>query len=387
MNSELAAIPAWREHWRHARKPGASASAATDRRHPANTALDLAAAGGDKGRCLVKLGKRVPVLRLLRHYHPVPDEVAGGVVAIGNFDGVHRGHQAVVRRARGIADSIGASLGVLTFEPHPRSFFQPDAPPFRICSLRSKAHKLEELGADALFTIAFDAGFAAKTAEEFIAEVLVEGLQVRHVVVGYDFVFGHKRGGNLALLQQYAEQGGYELTVVEPVLYGDGVYSSTRIREHLAAGEPAQAAELLGHWWEVEGRVQKGDQRGRQLGFPTINLDFADYLRPAMGVYAVRVAIDEEDGGTLTWHDGVANFGNRPTFDGTNVLLEAHIFDFATDIYGAHARIAFHARIREERKFPGLEALKLQIEIDGVEAKRLLADPDYAMAKYPRNGR
>ena len=322
--------------------------------------------GGASGR-----RGRVRAMQVLHHYESVPAAVRDGVVAIGNFDGVHRGHQAVIGRAAEVAHGLDRPLVLVTFEPHPRSFFRPDDPPFRLTPFRIKAYQLAVLGADALVMLRFDAAFSKKTADGFIQDVLVDGLGARHVVVGYDFVFGHGRGGNTELLAEAAAGGAFELTTVEPVASSDAVvYSSTAIRDHLAEGKPGHAAALLGRPFEIEGRVLHGDRRGRELGFPTMNVELGEYLLPALGVYAVRVAIEE--GEAADWHDGVANLGRRPTVDGTKLLLEPHVFDFDQDVYGRRVRVALIEYIRAERRFDGLEALKRQIAEDCAAAKRIL---------------
>ncbi len=307
-------------------------------------------------------------MRVFRHYTGLPDDARGAAVALGNFDGVHRGHRAVIAEAGRIARSIGAPFGVVTFEPHPRSVFHPEAPPFRLSSFRSKSRWIEPLGADLLYVIHFDLDFARKTPEAFIEEVLVGGLGVRHVVVGDGFRFGHGRTGSPSALAS----AGFGLTEMAPVRGADGCeYSSTRIRALLQEGRPEQAAALLGHWWEIEARVETGAQRGRTIGFPTANLKLGDYLEPAVGVYAVRAGIDE--GQATRWVEGVANLGRRPTVDGRNLLLEVHLFDFAGDLYGKHLRVQLIAFLRPERKFPSFDDLRKQIAIDAQKARDVLA--------------
>ncbi|MBL4720499.1 MAG: bifunctional riboflavin kinase/FAD synthetase [Alphaproteobacteria bacterium] len=310
-------------------------------------------------------------MQILRHYENTPDDVRNGVVVMGNFDGVHRGHQAVIGAGAALAKARSAPLIVLTFEPHPRSFFRPHDPSFRLTSFRNKAHHIEALGVDALVVLNFDEALSRLTAAEFIQQVIVDGLGVRDLVVGYDFRFGNKRSGDAAFLEKCAAKNGYTLQVVEPVATADSeVFSSTHIREMLIAGKPGQAAAMLGRPFEIEGRVQPGDQRGRLLGFPTANLPLGDYLRPAQGVYAIRAGLETEDG--FVWRDGVANFGNRPTVDGTTTLLETHLFDFDADIYGANLRVALIEFLRPEKKFDGLDALKAQISEDSATARQIL---------------
>jgi riboflavin kinase / FMN adenylyltransferase len=310
-------------------------------------------------------------MRVFRHTN-ASDDARGAVVAAGNFDGVHLGHQAVLGEAKALARRLDAPFAVLTFEPHPRVVFQPGLPPFRLTPFRAKSRELETLGVDLLFTLHFDLAFAQKTAEEFVAEVLVAGLGIKAVVVGYDFVFGNKRRGTAELLKTEGSKHGFDVKVVAPVSAAGGVvYSSTQIREHLVAGRPREAAALLGRPWEIDGRVDVGDKLGRTIGFPTANIDLADYLRPAPGVYAVRAGIEE--GGKTEWHDGAANLGWRPTVGGKDLRLEAHLFDFRGDLYGKHLRVAFIERLRPEQRFAGLDALKAQIAADCQKAREILA--------------
>jgi riboflavin kinase/FMN adenylyltransferase len=310
-------------------------------------------------------------MRVFRHTNATGD-ARGAVVAAGNFDGVHLGHQAVLGEAKALAKSLGAPFAVLTFEPHPRAVFQPGLPPFRLTPFRAKSLVLETLGVDLLFTLHFDLAFAQKTAEEFVAEVLVAGLGAKAVVVGYDFVFGNKRRGNSELLKTEGPKHGFAVKIVSPVAAPGGVvYSSTQIREHLVAGRPREAAALLGRPWEIDGRVEVGDKIGRTIGFPTANIDLADYLRPAPGVYAVRAGI--EDGGKTEWHDGAANLGWRPTVGGKDLRFETNLFDFSGDLYGKHLRVALVERLRPEQRFDGLDALKAQIAADCQKAREILA--------------
>jgi riboflavin kinase / FMN adenylyltransferase len=310
-------------------------------------------------------------MRILRH-----DKVAfserGAVVAIGNFDGVHRGHEAVIAAAGHAARAAGAPHAVLTFEPHPRHVLRPADPPFRLTPFRAKSRRIEALGVDLLITLHFDLAFAARRAEDFIESVLVRNLAVRQVAVGHDFVFGHERRGTVAMLEERGAKLGFGVMIVPPVeTPGGGVYSSTQIREHLVQGRPREAAALLGRFWEIEGRVERGDERGRLLGFPTANLPLGDYLRPAAGVYVVRAGIEE--GERTLWRDGVANFGQRPTFGGSDLRLEVHIFDFSGDLYGKHLRVALIEHLRSERKFADIGALKAQIAEDAARARAVLA--------------
>jgi len=328
---------------------------------------------------------------IVRHLSGFPAQQRGGAVVIGNFDGVHRGHQALLTRCRETAGEIGGPSLALTFEPHPRQVFAPEAPPFRLTPFRSKARLLAQFGVEVLVPLRFTRALSAKPAEQFVRDVLVDGVGARHVVVGYDFVFGHKRGGDAALLGRLGRDFGFGVSVVEPVAHGDDVCSSTIIRVNLETGRTRRAAELLGHWWEVQGRVRQGDRRGRQLGFPTANLQLPSAaLCPALGVYAVHVGVERDAGGPgdgiagngVDWFSGVANLGTRPTFDGRGVVLEAHLFDFEGDLYGRHLRVAFAEFLRPERRFSGLEEIRTQIAADGAQAREILAQPAYARTAF-----
>jgi len=293
---------------------------------------------------------------------------------MGNFDGLHRGHAVLLGQVRDRAQAQGRPPAVLTFEPHPRSVFLPGAEPFRLTPFRVKERELARLGIDLLFVQHFDLGFAAKSAENFVTDVIVGAIGASHVVVGWDCTFGNRRRGTPDLLRAAGGEHGFGVTVLEPVRGADTtVYSSTHIRELLKAGKPRAAAALLGRFWEIDGRVAAGDRRGRTIGFPTANLGFDDYLQPAFGVYAVRVCGDGPDdplAGAAV--DGVANLGLRPTVGGLVPRLEAHLFDTDVDLYGRHLRVALVDFIRPERKFAGLDALKAQIAEDAAQARAIL---------------
>lgn len=310
-------------------------------------------------------------MRILRHYTELPAAVRGGVVALGNFDGVHLAHQKILASALSLARTAGAPAGAMTFEPHPRSAFNPGQPPFRLTPFRIKARLIEALGLDFVVMQHFDLEFASHSADRFIAEVLVGGLGISHVVVGYDFAFGHRRSGTADMLAHHAALYGFQVTTIGPVCAADGeVTSSSRIRDLLKGAQPREAARLLGRDWEIEGRVEHGDRRGRQLGFPTANVETGEYLRPSAGVYAVRAGIDR--GGDTGWLPGVANFGRRPTFGKDNMLLEVHLFDFDGDLYGRHLRVALVDYLRGERKFDTVDALRQQINEDCRAAKLII---------------
>jgi riboflavin kinase/FMN adenylyltransferase len=299
-------------------------------------------------------------------WRSVPSEWRGGVVALGNFDGVHRGHQALLAKAHEQAASLGAPVVAFTFEPHPRGFFVPDTGPFRLTLAPAKTRLLAERGVQAVLAQHFDEAFAALPAASFIEDVLLKGLGARHVVCGYDFTFGARRSGNVEMLRSEGQAHGFGVSVVDPVTHEGEIYSSTRIREALRHGWAKEAAELLGHDWEIEGAVELGDQRGRTIGFPTANVALGEHLRPRFGVYAVRALVDG------SWRNGVANLGKRPTFGKLQENFEVHLFDFAGDLYGKVLRVALVDFIRPEMKFAGLDALKAQIAADGQAARAIL---------------
>ncbi|MDZ4382264.1 MAG: bifunctional riboflavin kinase/FAD synthetase [Parvibaculum sp.] len=310
-------------------------------------------------------------MQIIRHHEHIAPGLRGAVYALGNFDGVHLGHQQVIGKAAAIAAELGVPLGVLVFEPHPQQFFFPDRPFFRLTPFRAKARLLDRLGVDILAALPFDEKMSQRLAPEFVHDVLIDGFHAVHVVAGYDFRFGKGRGGDAAALSYMGEMEGFGVSIVDEVQEDGVTFSSTRIRELLAKGDPGGAAQLLGHWWTVETHIKQGDQRGRTIGFPTANLPLEDHVEPALGVYAVR--IEFEDGPHKGVHDGVANVGRRPTFDKQDVLLEVHIFDFEGDLYGTHAAVSFIEYLRPERKFGGLDSLKAQIAKDSERAREVLA--------------
>lgn len=312
-------------------------------------------------------------MRICLHLSSLPTAARGAVVALGNFDGVHRGHGAVIGTAAGWAGRLGCPLGVLTFEPHPRAVFQPGLAPFRLTPLRNKARALAQGGVDLLYVARFDRQFLHQSAEDFIDRVLVGGLAARVVVAGTDFRFGHRRTGDLALLARHGAPAGLTVVGVDAFRDADGgTVSSTRVRAALQDGDPGLAARLLGRPWEIEGRVVEGDRLGRQLGFPTANVRFGAFLRPRFGVYAVRVALEGWEEGPLVWRPGVANLGRRPTLNGLDERMEVHLFDFAGSLYGRRLRVQLHSFLRGEQKFSDLEALKVQIALDAAAARRVL---------------
>lgn len=307
-------------------------------------------------------------LRLLHGWRGLSDAERGAALALGNFDGVHRGHQRVIAEAARAAARLSAPLGVVTFEPHPRRWFQPDAEPFRLSTLAQQARVLDDLGVDRLHVLPFDAELAAMSDRAFAEEVLGRGLGARAVAAGFDITFGAGRTGSPDSLAAYGEQLGFEVAIVPRVDAADGVkLSSSAVREVLAAGRPERAAEILGRPFAIEGVVQPGDRRGRTIGFPTANIPLDDYVRPAFGVYATRTRLP--DGREVP---GVANLGRRPTVDGDEPRLEVWLFDLDEDLYGQTLDTDLVHFIRPERRFDGLEALKAQIAADAEEARRLL---------------
>ncbi len=298
-------------------------------------------------------------------WRALPEAARGATVALGNFDGVHRGHVHVLHSAH--AARPDADLAVLTFEPHPRELFRPDDPPFRLTLSAERAAALAEFGVRHVIEVGFDRAFSLLTAEQFVTEVLHDALGARHLACGPDFAFGHRRGGSLAFLATRAEQLGMGLTVVPPLGDVQGVLSSTRIRRLLQDGYPERAATELGRPWSIRGTVAHGDARGRTIGFPTANIALGRHLEPARGVYAVTAGI----GGRVV--KGVANIGRRPTVaEGALSRVEAHWFDFEGDLYGRELSVALRHFLRAERRFAGLDELRGQIVADAAEARALL---------------
>lgn len=298
----------------------------------------------------------------------VPAAMRSGIVALGNFDGFHHGHQAVVARARARAAAARRPLIVATFDPHPVRYFKPDAAPFRLTTLDQRARLFAAAGADAMVVFGFDAALASLSAEDFVAERLVARLGVAGVVTGDDFTFGRGRSGDVGVLRALGERHGFSVDTVSAVTQGDEVVSSSRIRALLTAGNPRAAADLLTRPFAIEGVVQHGDKLGRTIGYPTANVALGNYLRPAYGIYAVRVRLDD---GRLV--DGAANLGIRPSFDPPKELLEAYLFDFAEDLYGRTIEIALIEYLRAEAKFDSLDALTAQMDADCAAARAVLA--------------
>jgi riboflavin kinase/FMN adenylyltransferase len=298
-----------------------------------------------------------------------PDD-RGAAVATGNFDGVHLGHQSVLALAQAAAAELDAPFGDVSFEPHPRSFFAPDAPAFRLMTADARARRLEKLGVEVLYELPFGAALAGLSPEGFATEVLAEGLGVRHVVVGADFRFGKGRAGDVASLRALGARLGFGVTAAPLVSDGQGDFSSTAIRAALAEGRPEEAARILGHWHRIEGAVQHGDRRGHDLGYPTANLLPEGLHLPRFGVYAVLVdVLNGPHRGRLA---GAASIGVRPTFGESRPNLEVYLFDFDGDLYGAELSIALVAFLRPEEKFDSAEALVAQMGADVREARARL---------------
>lgn len=307
-------------------------------------------------------------MRIIRDHTSIAPEDRGASVAIGNFDGVHLGHRAVIRMAE--AGANGAPYGVLTFEPHPREYFQPDAPPFRLMSQAARASRLEKLGVDHLYELRFDAALAALTPEEFAREVLAEGLGLSHVVVGADFCFGRDRRGSVADLQRFGAAMGFRVTVADLLDQAGAQISSTAIRRALTEGRPREAAAQLGHWHRIEGQVIGGERLGRTLGYPTANMSINGLHPPRFGVYAVLV--DVRDGPHKGSYHGAASLGVRPMFGENRPNLETFVFDFSGDLYGATLSVGLVDFLRPEEKFDGLEALIAQMDRDCAQARAIL---------------
>ncbi|MGR3374731.1 MAG: bifunctional riboflavin kinase/FAD synthetase [Pseudooceanicola nanhaiensis] len=313
-------------------------------------------------------------MRILRDFEHIPDTDRGASAAIGNFDGVHLGHQAVIDLARTAGAEIGAPLGVLTFEPHPREVFAPDAPPFRLTGSEARAHRLEKIGVELLYELNFDRALAELSPEAFARRVIVEGLGLRHVVVGADFHFGKGRAGDTGTLKAFGSEMGFGVTVAELVAGETGRVSSTAIREALSEGRPREAAAMLGHWHRMDGPVEHGEKRGRDLGYPTANLSIEGLHRPKFGVYAVFV--DVLSGPHKGTYRGAASLGLRPQFDGEVPNLETFLFDFQGDLYGTHISVALVEYLRPEMTFDGADwraQLIAQMDADCARARDILA--------------
>jgi riboflavin kinase/FMN adenylyltransferase len=297
----------------------------------------------------------------------VPSAARGGVLAIGNFDGIHRGHQVLLQAAKDQAAALGAPAGAILFEPHPREFFEPGKPHFRLTPLPRKLELLQQFGLDAAVVLPFDAVLAALPAEAFIERIIAGALAARHVVIGYNFRFGKDRAGDPDTMRRAGEALGFGVTVVERVAEGSQAFSSGAVRDALARGDVAHAGYILGHWWRVSGEVIGGFGRGSGLGFPTANIALAPGTGLAHGIYAVRVHAKGKV------YDGAAYLGTRPTFDDGPPMLEVFLFGFEGDLYGREITVEFIDFVRADRKFASSEALIAQMEADCARAREVLA--------------
>ncbi|MEJ6394047.1 bifunctional riboflavin kinase/FAD synthetase [Gymnodinialimonas sp. 2305UL16-5] len=305
-------------------------------------------------------------MRVLRDPQFTLPQDRGASVAIGNFDGVHLGHQHVLN----LAKRPGAPLGVVTFEPHPREVFAPDAPPFRLMNATARASRLDKLGVDLLAELPFEDRLSNLSAEAFVTDILVGGLGISHVVVGADFCFGKGRAGNAVLLEKMGEVHGFDVTIVPLLERDNGAVSSTAIRRALTDGRPRDAAQMLGHWHRIEGPVLHGEKRGRELGYPTANMALDNLHVPKPGVYAVTV--DIRDGAHAGSYGGVANLGYRPMFELQKPNLETHLFEFSGDLYGTDLSVGLVEYLRGEGKFDTLDALITQMDADSAAARAAL---------------
>ena len=311
-------------------------------------------------------------MRCFTSHSSLPADARGAAAAIGNFDGVHLGHQAVIGMARAAAERLQAPLGVVTFDPHPREFFQPDTPAFRLMTPAAKMHRLEKIGVELLFSLPFDKALSELDAEAFARDVIAGGLGLRHVVVGADFCFGKGRKGTAADLVSMGKDHGFGVTVAELQSFETGEpVSSTRIRKALSEGRPRDASAMLGHLHRIEGPVLHGEKRGRTLGYPTANLSIDGLHPPRFGVYAVQV--DVLDGPHKGRYGGVASLGVRPMFGVNTANLESFLFDFSGDLYGTEISVALIEFLRPEMTFDSLEALVAQMDDDSARSRAILA--------------
>ena len=310
-------------------------------------------------------------MRIIRNTRFIDEADRGAAAAIGNFDGVHIGHQAVIDIARKAAQVTGAPLGIMTFEPHPRSYFARDSSPFRLMNAEARANRLAKLGVEKLYEIPFNAALAGLTPREFAQGIIRDQLGLKHVVVGADFCFGKGRAGTAQDLAAFGAEMGFGVTIAELVALDAARVSSTAIRDALTEGRPRDAAAMLGHWHRIEGEVIKGDQRGRELGFPTANMSIAGLHPPKFGVYAVKV--DVLKGPHQGSYHGAASIGVRPMFGENLPNCETYLFDFKGDLYGTHLSVALVDYLRPELKFDSLDALIAQMDTDCAEARKILS--------------
>jgi len=321
-----------------------------------------------QGRQAGLVGER---MLIIRGVGPVAEEARGAVIAIGNFDGVHKGHKALIGQVRDIAAQLEKPSGVLAFEPHPRTFFAPQAPHFRLTSLEEKLRLLELQGLDLAVVVPFNAELAGLSADAFIAQVLVDQLGVSHVAVGDDFHFGKKRLGTASTLEAAGGSYGFGVTILDKKGEGGAAFSSSRVRKALAAGDVGQAAHVLGHWWRIAGKVTHGAKLGTELGFPTANIELPAGTELGPGIYAVHVHVAGTD------YKGAAYYGRRPSVDNGAPRLEVFIFDFSGDLYESEIAVSFVARIRDDKRFESFDDLKAQIAKDCAAAREILTSPQH----------
>lgn len=318
-------------------------------------------------------------MEVIRGYRSLPEALASPTLAIGNFDGVHRGHQAVLQAAQSAARQARSAAGVMIFEPHPRQFFKPDSRLFRLSPLDLKVRLLEMFGLDFAVVLDFDAALAAMAPRAFVEEILLSALGVRHAVTGFDFHFGKDRKGTPDFLREMGQESGFDVTIVEETGDDQTAFSSSAVRDLLRHGEVAAAAEILGYWWRILGTVEQGAARGAGLGFPTANIVPPETFELEDGIYAVRVLVP---GGL---YDGAAYVGRQPTFKGTQTVVEAFLFDFDGDLYGQEIEVEFIEKLRSDKRFESAEELKAQMDIDCKTARAVLEKfkRDDPMNRFP----
>ncbi len=323
--------------------------------------------------------KDIPAIAMdiIGNDQPTPDALKGAALAIGNFDGVHKGHVAVLAAAAKQAGRLDCPFGAVVFEPHPREFFTPHIPLFRLTRLADKARLMDRLGLDVLHVVDFDDELAALSAADFVTRVLSRRIDARHIVAGYDFRFGKGREGDTEILARLCHRAGIGTTIVEPAIaqgdHSGEAYSSTAVRRTIEAGDPYAAALMLGHWWSILGIVENGDRRGRTIGYPTANIHLPEGQVPRLGIYAAAIRIGGEiDDPDAPARPGVAYFGTRPTFGKEKIVLEAHLFDFSGDLYGEELKVEFVDFIRGDEKFDNVDALVARMDADAAAAREIL---------------
>lgn len=316
---------------------------------------------------LIKFTVKQDMITLIQNYQAVPKKAQKAVVLIGNFDGLHRGHQTLIETGQKLAEQNNVPLAIMSFNPHPRRFFDTKLAPFSITTDNQKKRLMEQFGINVWFHLPFDQSFSSLSPKSFMDDVLKNGVNPSHVIVGHDFRFGQKRAGDAMALQNHGQDNDYDVTIHDAVKTDENyVISSTMIREAIREGEMNRANKWLGWQWEIEGEVIHGDKRGRELGYPTANMNLGDYLHPRYGIYAVEICIDS------IWHSGVASIGVRPMFETPTPLCETFIFDFDQDIYGQIARVRPLHFLRPEKRFESLDDLINQMREDEKQARKIL---------------